>query len=192
MEKNQLDKEVILNATEEVIRRFGPDKANISDVAKSLNVSHAALYRYYDGKTALWNAVTERWLERLQSSKNEIINMNIPVDERLIKLLESFAEAKRNSSINDPEMFGHYLKLAQSSTEVLKKSQTEGINLIKKLIEQGVVEGIFNVVDIEMASKSVYTATTAFMHPNTFSEPNRAENIKALLELLINGLRYKN
>ncbi|MDR3564475.1 MAG: TetR/AcrR family transcriptional regulator [Negativicutes bacterium] len=35
-------------------------------MAKSLKVSHAAFYRYYNGKTALWNAVTERWLARLQ------------------------------------------------------------------------------------------------------------------------------
>jgi hypothetical protein len=43
LDRISLDKEVILNATEEVIRRYGPEKANISDVAKLLKVSHAAL-----------------------------------------------------------------------------------------------------------------------------------------------------
>jgi AcrR family transcriptional regulator len=58
LEKISLNKEIILNTTEEMIRRYGPEKANISDVAQSLNVSHAELYRYYNGKTDLWNAIT--------------------------------------------------------------------------------------------------------------------------------------
>ncbi len=192
MEKTTLDKEIILNATEEVIRRFGPDKANISDVAKSLNVSHAALYRYYKGKTALWNAVTERWLDNLQSSRNEILKVDTKVDVKLLNLLEDFAEAKRKSAINDPEMFGHYLKLAHSSTEVLQKSQNEGIGYIVELIKQGVDEGVFFVENPEKSAKAVYTATTVFMMPNTFDDINRKENIKTVLNLLINGLKYKN
>ncbi len=41
LNKISLDKEIILNATKEVIHRFGPHKANITDVAKALKVSHA-------------------------------------------------------------------------------------------------------------------------------------------------------
>ncbi|MFW2489028.1 TetR/AcrR family transcriptional regulator [Clostridium chromiireducens] len=80
---------MILNATEEVIRRFGPDKANITDVAKSLKVSHAAIYRYYNGKTALLNAVTERWLTHLHAPSNdtlkEVLNL-VNYSKALLKL----------------------------------------------------------------------------------------------------------
>jgi AcrR family transcriptional regulator len=121
LDKISLDKETILNATEEIIRRFGPDKANITDVAKLLKVSHAAIYRYYNGKTDLWNAVTERWLTRLHAPSNNILKEDSPADVKLSNLLESFVEAKHHSAINDPEMFANYIKLAQRSMEVIKK-----------------------------------------------------------------------
>lgn len=192
MDKISLDKEVILNATEEVIRRFGPEKANISDVAKSLKVSHAALYRYYNGKTDLWNAVIERWLANLHAPSKDILKEDSPADIKLFRLLEDFAEAKRRSAINDPEMFAIYIKLAQSSMEVIKKSIEEGISCIKEIIVQGISEGIFFTESPHQAAITVYNATSVFIHPNSFEDPDRKQNIESVVNLLIRGLKNPN
>lgn len=192
LDKISLDKEIILNATEEVIRRFGPDKANISDVAKSLKVSHAAIYRYYNGKIALWNAVTERWLTHLHASSNDILKEDSHADIKLSHLLKDFAEAKRRSAINDPEMFANYIKLAQISMEVIEKSKEDGINRIENIIEQGITEGIFFTEFPHQAARSVYLATSVFIHPNSFEDPDRTQNIDSVVNLLIRGLKNPN
>lgn len=192
MDKISLDKEIILNATEEVIRRFGPDKANITDVAKSLKVSHAAIYRYYNGKTALWNAVTERWLTNLHATSKDILKEDSPADIKLFHLLEDFAEAKHRSAINDPEMFAIYIKLAQRSMEVIKKSIEEGINRIREIIVQGITEGIFFTESPHQAAITVYHATSVFIHPNSFEDPDRKKNIESVVNLLIRGLKNPN
>ncbi|HEX2926440.1 MAG TPA: TetR family transcriptional regulator [Ruminiclostridium sp.] len=190
--KISLDKDIILNATEEVIRRFGPDKANISDVAKSLKVSHAALYRYYNGKTALWNAVTERWLTNMHAASKDILKEDNSADIKLSHLLEDFAESKRRSSINDPEMFANYLKLAHSSKEVIEKSIEEGITCIEEIIDQGISEGIFFTESPHQAARTVYLATGVFINPNTFEDPDRKQNIESVINLLIRGLKNPN
>lgn len=192
LDKISLDKEIILNATEEVIRRFGPDKASISDVAKSLKVSHAAIYRYYNGKTALWNAVTERWLTHLHAPSNDILKEDSPADIKLCHLLEDFAEAKRRSAINDPEMFANYIKLAQSSMEVIEKGKEDGINRIEEIIVQGITEGIFFTETPHQVARSVYLATSVFIHPNSFEDPDRKQNIESVVNLLIRGLKNSN
>ena len=192
MDKISLNKEIILNATEEVIRRFGPEKANISDVAKSLKVSHAALYRYYNGKNDLWNAVTERWLSNLHATSKEILREDNPADIKLFHLLEDFAEAKRRSAINDPEMFANYVKLAQSSMEVIKKSIEEGITRIEEIIAQGIAEGVFFAESSHQAARTVYLATSVFIYPNSFEDPDRKQNIESVVNLLIRGLKNPN
>ena len=192
LDKISLDKEMILNATEEIIRRFGPDKANITDVAKSLKVSHAAIYRYYNGKTALWNAVTERWLTHLHAPSNDILKEDSPADVKLSHLLESFVEAKYHSAINDPEMFANYIKLAQNSMEVIEKSKEEGINSIEEIIVQGITEGIFFTEFPDQEARSIYLATSVFIRPDSFEDPYRKQNIKSVINLLIRGLKNSN
>jgi len=54
--------ERILEASEDVLRRYGPAKATVVDVARELGVSHGSVYRRFPTKTALRDAVGERWL----------------------------------------------------------------------------------------------------------------------------------
>lgn len=192
MSRISLNKETILNATEEAIRRFGPDKANISDVAKSLKVSHAAIYRYYDGKAALWNAVVERWLTHLHAASNDILKEDSPADAKLFQLLEGFVEAKRRSAVEDAEMFANYMKLAQNSTEAIEKGKEEGINRIEQVIVQGTEEGIFFTEFPHQEAMALYLAMSFFIHPNSFEDPDRNKNIEAVVTLLIRGLKNPN
>ena len=60
-----LTEERILDASEDVLRRFGPAKATVVDVAKALGVSHGSVYRHFPTKVALRDAVARRWLDRL-------------------------------------------------------------------------------------------------------------------------------
>jgi AcrR family transcriptional regulator len=55
-----LTPETILDAAEEVLRRYGPAKASVVDVPRALDVSHGSVYRHFASKAALRDAVTER------------------------------------------------------------------------------------------------------------------------------------
>ena len=52
----------ILDAVEDVLRRYGPAKATVVDVPRALGVSHGNVYRHFPSNAALRDAVTERWL----------------------------------------------------------------------------------------------------------------------------------
>ena len=56
-----LTSDQILVAAEDVLRRYGPEKANVVDVARALGVSHGSVYRHFPSKAALRGAVTDRW-----------------------------------------------------------------------------------------------------------------------------------
>src|SRR5512144_414821 len=59
-----LTRERILEAAEDVLRRFGPSKATVVDVARVLEVSHGSVYRHFPSKAALRDGVAELWLAR--------------------------------------------------------------------------------------------------------------------------------
>ena len=58
-----LTRDRILATAEDVIRRFGPAKATVVDVARALGVSHAAVYRHVATKAELRDLVVGRWVE---------------------------------------------------------------------------------------------------------------------------------
>ena len=69
-----LTAETILDTAEDVLRRFGPAKASVVDVARALDVSHGSVYRHFSSKAALRDAVTERWLARVSEPLEAIVS----------------------------------------------------------------------------------------------------------------------
>src|SRR5437868_14915192 len=67
-----LTPERILEATEDVLRRFGLAKATVVDVARALDVSHGSVYRHFPSKASLREAVAKRWLDRRTAPPEKI------------------------------------------------------------------------------------------------------------------------
>lgn len=189
---SSLDKDIILDATEKVIQRFGSDKANISDVAKSLKVTHATIYRYFDNKLALWNAVTQRWLERIFEPMELILNTDMLPEKKLYLWLKELSQSKRQSAFNDPEMFSVYTALAADSGEVLKEHVDYLINQLEKIILEGKEKGIFDIDDSYQTAKSIFLSMSRFHHPTFLSEwysSDVDQNFESIYILIFNGLK---
>ena len=57
----------ILDATVEQLRRHGPAKTGVVDVARALDMSHSNVYKHFASKSALFDAVAERWLAHVMA-----------------------------------------------------------------------------------------------------------------------------
>jgi len=78
-----LTRERILDVAEEVLRRYGPAKATVVDVARFLEVSHGTIYRHFPSKAALRDTVAERWLHRVSTPLAVIAQEQSSASERL-------------------------------------------------------------------------------------------------------------
>ncbi|MFX4658519.1 helix-turn-helix domain-containing protein, partial [Acinetobacter baumannii] len=59
-------------AAEELLRRHGPQKTRLIDVAKAIKVSHSVLYRVFPDREALMDAVSARWLNCIDDELGRI------------------------------------------------------------------------------------------------------------------------
>ena len=84
-----LTRDQILAAAEDVIRRFGPAKATVVDVARALGVSHTAVYRHVATKAELRDLVVGRWVETTMPPLRTIVAQSGPAPERLRKLIDA-------------------------------------------------------------------------------------------------------
>ena len=122
MATETLTAERILGAAEEVLRRYGPAKANVVDVARALGVSHGSVYRHFPSKAALRDAVTARWLESISTPLAAIASDEGPAPERLQRWLDGLVDAKRRKALEDPELFATYIELTAEAREALRFS----------------------------------------------------------------------
>jgi len=187
-----LTRDRIVAAAEDVVRRFGPDKANVLDVARALGVSHAAVYKHVASKAELRDLVVERWMEATMAPLRAIVARPGPAPKRLRQLLDALIAVKRRRAAEDPELFAAYRTLAADAQSVVAAHIDELVALAATIIRSGVKEGTFRKVDPVATGRAVLFATFKFHHP-LHADKWRERTIEAeyddVWQLLMNGLR---
>ncbi|MFG2556863.1 TetR family transcriptional regulator [Streptomyces sp. NPDC048581] len=187
-----LTAERILEATEEVLRRHGPAKATVVDVARALGVSHGTVYRHFRTKAALREAVTKRWLDRTSDALSVIAAEDGDPESRLRDWLAALFAAKRRKAGDDPELFATYSVLAEENTEAVGAHIADLTGQLAQIIEAGAGAGTFTTADPAATARAVFQATGRFHDPcyaREWEEPGAEEDFAAMLELLLRGLR---
>ncbi|MDQ0580896.1 TetR family transcriptional regulator [Streptomyces rishiriensis] len=188
-----LTAERILEATEEVLRRHGPAKATVVDVARALGVSHGSVYRHFRTKAALREAVTKRWLDRMFVTLTAITADESRAPEtRLRDWLAALFEAKRRKAGDDPELFATYMVLTAEAGDVAFEHIADLTGQLTRIIEAGVASGDFTVPDPRTSAVAVFHATGRFHDPGyhrVWERPGAQEDFTALVDLLLAGLR---
>ncbi|KUN72675.1 TetR family transcriptional regulator [Streptomyces canus] len=186
-----LTAERILEATEEVLRRHGPAKATVVDVARALGVSHGSVYRHFRTKAALREAVTKRWLDRTTGMLAGVAEADRDPEARLREWLAALFEAKRRKAGDDPELFATYTVLT-GENEAVVEHLTELTDQLTRVVQDGIDAGTFTVTAPATTARALFQATALFHDPGYAGEwekPGAEEEFTALLDLLVRGLK---
>jgi AcrR family transcriptional regulator len=185
----------ILDATEEVLRRFGPVKATVVDVARALGVSHGSVYRHFASKAELRDAVIERWLARVSAPLDAIVSETGPAPQRLRRWLGALIDAKRRKVGDDPEMFATYYTLARESRTMVMGHLTMLIAQAAAIIADGMKRGEFQAADPVATARAVLDATGRFHNPAhaaEWSDPQIDKAFEGVWQLVLRGLTARS
>lgn len=182
----------ILEAAEEVLRRFGPAKATVVDVARALGVSHGSVYRHFASKAALREAVAERWLARISAPLELVARERGTARDRLRRWFELLLSLKRKKVLEDPELFRAYSQLVTESREVVRGHVATLTGQLARVIEDGVARGELEAADPAAAARALFAATGRFhnpLHAGEWSAPGIDAAFDEVFALLLRGLR---
>lgn len=189
----------ILDAAEALLRRHGPEKLAVTDVARSLGMSHANIYRYFAGKAELFDALVGRWLGRLEAPLAVIAAEDGPAQARLKRWALTLHAQKREKVTSDPEMFAAFDKAAEMVSATGDKRDGGAVKRhlqalagqLDRIIADGRTQGRWPAPS-PTAAADVFTALTTFSHPAIVmadGAADRSAQVERVVDLLDAGLR---
>lgn len=187
-----LTPERILDTAEVVLRRYGPAKATVVDVARALGVSHGSVYRHFDSKAALRDAVTERWLARVSAPLAEIATSDEPAPVRLRRWMDALIAVKRRKVLDDPELFATYHAIVVDAREVVAAHVAALMGQLERILADGVAAGTLAPVHPKETAAAILDATARFHNPAhaaEWAEPGIDAAFERVWALIEAGLR---
>ena len=183
----------ILDAAEVVIRRHGPGKANVVDVARELGQTHASVYRYFASKAELFDALVERWLGRVSEPLEPIARGKGPAGDRLRQWLMTLFRAKVRKVTVDPELFSTYQAMAAESPKAVAHHLAMLNEHVAAIVADGVAAGEFPArTDPRRAARAILSGSLRFHHPALLAQapgPPGEQEAEEVFALLVAGLQ---
>ncbi|PPQ39158.1 TetR/AcrR family transcriptional regulator [Rhodoblastus acidophilus] len=147
------------------LRRFGPKRTTILDIAEAAGMSHANVYRYFPSKLALFDAVTEQWLKALESQLRVIKEGPDPAYDKLERALSAIQKTYRAKLEADPALFDLLCDAIAKNRVVARKHRNKMQGEIQAIVEEGINSGSFRLADRRRAMALVFDLAHRFIQP---------------------------
>ncbi len=186
-------KQEIIEKAMKVFIEKGYHKTNLADIAKECNMGRTTLYQYFKDKDEIFDYVAEQLSKNLEADCMNILeNKKLSAAEKLkmiISLLTLQYQLEKNKMLVMVEMW----LLSKRDNDTLKRKFEKRINVLRKMFEQLLDEGIrakeFKEINSRAMAFTISTLLETFViqaaFVNNISYQEHLNNIYALL----NGLK---
>ncbi|MEI6572009.1 MAG: TetR family transcriptional regulator [Alphaproteobacteria bacterium] len=157
----------ILSAAIEEVRAFGLDRVTVVAVARRASMTHANVYRHYETKETLFDAITSTWLRGVESRLGEIADAPDPARDKLERLIFALLRAYRDRLDDEPRLFDLFVAAFDASRPPARQHRAKIRMLIDRILEEGQSGGAFTLGGREKGLTFVLDALYRFLNPSS-------------------------
>lgn len=157
----------ILETAQAHLRRFGVKKMTVVEIARSLGMSHANIYRFFSGKSAIVDALMDEWLAKVEALLTPIAERAATAAERIEAVVLELHRKRTEKLRNDARFYEAFRSLISTRPEAMEKRDRKIFDVFRRLIADGVQAGEFPPLDCDEAAGALEDATGIFLHPLT-------------------------
>lgn len=163
-------RERILITAERLFREIGYQKTTVADIAKTLRMSPANVYRFFDSKKSITAGVARRLMGEVEQALQAIAKRPGNAVERLRELLQTVHRMNSDRYAGDSKMHEMVAVAMEENWDVCLAHIEYIIGVTGEVIADGVASGEFHAADIRVAALTTLTAMLRFIHPQYIAE----------------------
>jgi AcrR family transcriptional regulator len=181
----------IIDAADLSFREIGYQKTTVADIAKSLRMSPANVYRFFDSKKAINEAVLARYKGEQESALAAIAAGPGSAAERLREMLLTANRINQARFKDQMRMNEMVCAAMEESWDAILGHIARFDELLGGVVAEGVANGEFRPVDPVAATQCIRTATIRFHHPLLMAQCERIPGPTAedLVAFILSSLR---
>ena len=195
-ESKQLQRKAqILDAALAVIVQKGYENSRMDDIVASSKMSKGAIYWYYKSKKEIYLSLVNHWVHNYSAVLNHIVDTDRSASDQLRSLFQYFIVQYEK----DPVVFKALLEFWSMAgrdpefNDKLQKVYSEFVNLISTIIQQGMDNGEFKNLDVDITAMSIMVNIEGIMWFTLFKLKNTSarEYIQTISDFILSGFIYK-
>src|SRR5579872_978353 len=158
-------RKLILESAKTLLRRFGEDKMTVMDIARSLKMSHANVYRFFKTKSDILDAIIDEWQSKMEAFVASIVRRPGPAAERIEAVVVELHRKRRRKLLEDAEVYETFRRVFELRPDAAARRREKILDAFRQLVRSGIETGEFLPVNPDEAAVVLKDATALFLHP---------------------------
>ena len=185
-------RERILITTERLFREVGYQKTTVADIAKTLRMSPANVYRFFDSKKSINAAVACRLMGEVELASRTIATGKGTAAARLREMLMTVHQMNSDRYVGDSKMHEMVACAMEENWDVCQAHVGRITGEVSNVIASGAASGEFKVENVGVASLCVCSAMIKFFHPMFIADTTKpGPTLEQMIDFVITGLGGK-
>lgn len=182
----------ILATAERSFREIGYLKTTVADIAKALKMSPANVYRFFESKKAINEAVVERLIGEIEALISGIANApGLSAADRLSEVIAALHRDTTERCQAFPRMHEMVEAAMTESWDVCRHHIDRIGAVFERIVIDGVRRGEFEASDAAVTARCLHTAIIRYCHPILVSQYPQAPvpDVAVMTAFLLRSLR---
>ncbi len=184
----------IMDAADQIIQEKGAISFTMTDLATAAGMSPSNLYRFFENKDALAEAMAGEWFAELHTIMEDLVAADIPVEEKLYEFFARRVKLKRARYEEDPELFASYMELGDEHFEVIKGYVDLADHYMATILAEAMEAGYFKGLELDKVVSLVNTMVQPFVNPRLMMDMMHLateERLQIVIDTMLEGLRAR-
>ncbi|MBC7314018.1 MAG: TetR family transcriptional regulator [Rhizobium sp.] len=173
----------ILDSAERLFRHYGYSKTTVADIARDLGMSPANIYRFFESKNEILQALCSRMLGTGHELALQIAALPLSAEERLRRYVETEHRLTVETMMDAQKVHEMVVVAIEQNWDVIDRHIDRLTDVVQKIIEDGIAAGEFPQQDARVAARCFGASIALLSHPQLVAQCLCKENRASPQEL---------
>lgn len=175
----------------ELIEERGTSALTMTEIAARAGMSPASLYRYFESKEALIEAVAEHWFRPKVAIMEEVVASDLPPRRKMFEFFARRFALMKAEWDRDPLAFATYVEMGSENFEVIRSYIDLGDHYLSEIIGEAMGDGQFDGLSIDETLSLVNQMVNVYVNIGTMAQvmPRLSEaKLARIIDAIFDGL----
>lgn len=185
----------LLEVVDDLVRKRGSADISMTDLAAAAGMSPSNLYRFFENREALLEAVAERFFAEKVKIMEEVTAADLPIREKMFQYFGRRFELMVKQYEAEPDLLKSYLEIGQQHFEVVRGYVDLGDHYLALIVAEAMEQGYFEGLSIDETVSLINQMMQCYTNPEAIiyigTAKLKVEKLARIVDTIFVGLNSK-
>jgi AcrR family transcriptional regulator len=155
----------LLEIVDDLVRQRGAADISMAELASAAGMSPSNIYRFFESKEALLEAVAEKWFAQKVRIMEEVVAEDLSARDKMFAFFARRFAVVVEQHAAEPDLYKSYLEIGQQNFEVVRGYVDLGDHYLAMIVAEAMEQGYFEDLSIDQAVSLINQMVQPYCNP---------------------------